>query len=180
MGTLFEVNSTTGQILCPGMISKVVDANLDLEADGTGFIDLKSGTKFQTSGGTASALNYYEEGTHNTGWDGIWGLTTVTGNIPFVRIGKMITITIPKLLASASVATVISIVEALPPRLRPSVGQEAVGIVQDDGTEQLGRFSLSTGGIITISASAAAANFLGTSGSGDSGIVAVSFTYRIS
>ena len=51
--------------------------------------------QLQTTGGTASNLDFYQEYTHNVGWNfGSTNSNVQVGNVKYVRIGKIVTMTI--------------------------------------------------------------------------------------
>jgi hypothetical protein len=105
-----------------------------------------------TSEGSASNLNYYEEGTHSTNWTGIWA-SPIAGNIKYVRIGKVVTLTFPEVLGtSVEGATFVTAVTVLPSRLRPTTSATAYFIpciLVQDGSSFAGKFAISssTGGM---------------------------------
>lgn len=137
-----------------------------------------------TSGGTATALNYYEEGTFsallNQGAGAGSSGNTVT--VDFIRIGKQVTIMVPVFAFTAgatnnSIATSASVV---PARLIPSTNDVAAPTFVTNGgaNNTPGGIRISTGGALIIFRSADGS---ATFGSGNSvGIIYNSvLTYTI-
>ena len=104
-----------------------------------------------TSGGTPSALNYYEEYSMTTTFQGLWAINQ-TGTVKFVRSGSIVSMFIPYI-ANTGNATVASFTNNsdLPTRFRPtSPFTGSVGIVTNN-TYALGRITVNVSAVnITI------------------------------
>lgn len=100
-------SSTTGAVICAG---------------GVGIAKkLYVGTAIYlpTSGGTASALNYYEEFTHTTSWNGAFSPSSVSGDITLTRVGRMVTAQFPVITGDCTSTNPLWMVTNIPARFRP-------------------------------------------------------------
>jgi hypothetical protein len=138
-------------------------------------LTLASGLLLPTSGGTATSLTYYEEGSVTTTWNGPWS-SNQNGNITFCRIGKKVTLFLPQVLATANNGNNISNVSALPSKLIPNAVQSFVVRVRDDATDKTGMVELDTSGFLTFGSDPGFDAFVG---SGNTGFYATSLTYLV-
>lgn len=69
-----------------------------------------------TSGGTASQLNYYEE---ITGTATFGGVASTTAAYTLIRVGKMVTLHITTVTATATSSDIWFSLELVPSRMRP-------------------------------------------------------------
>lgn len=124
-----------------------------------------SGTsmQFTTSGGTAAALNYYEENqTHSSTFSGIWAAAQTPSLFKFSRSGKTITMFIAGVAANSNAAGVINLDTVIPTKWRPAVDFRKPIVVVDDLTFQFGSALINADGTMSVSATAASAgNFTG-------------------
>lgn len=117
----------------------------------------------------SSALNRYEEATHNSSFSGIWAVAqNVT--LTFTRVGRKVTMNIQTVLAASNTASFISLDNAFPSQFRPGTTFYQPVIILDDATQQLGLCLVGSTGILQIYVDPAQNNFSGTSASGNSGI----------
>lgn len=123
--------------------------------------------QLQTSGGTPTNLNYYENLTLSQIYSGIWVLP-VTANMYITRIGNIVNITFQEVLAVATAANSISMSTVLPTRFRPTLSGGGVTtlpmILQDDGNYIGGCMQITTGGIMQITVYSNAYTGAGLSG----------------
>ena len=78
---------------------------------------------FPTSGGTGTALNYYEECPHTTNFQNSGNASNSVSNIAvkLTRIGRMVTMYLPQTQVTLTVSTgTIDMVTAIPSRFRPA------------------------------------------------------------
>lgn len=115
----------------------------------------------------------YEQNTHVTDWTGIWA-SDQTGDIEYVKIGKVVTITIPETIAVANAAALITIVTVLPEHLRPDITLTSGWHVHDNAVNLDGYIEIKTDGTITFATDETVANF---SGAGNSGFRGWSTTF---
>lgn len=120
-----------------GSITSVVLGNTTTTNTSTGSIMLAT-----SGGGVPTMLNYYEEYSWPTTLTG--GGQTVSLVIPFVRVGKLVTATIPGFATSGALSTgAILISGAIPVRfLRPSYYPYQFMMVQTGSTTTVGNLGL--------------------------------------
>jgi hypothetical protein len=154
----------------------VLDQNVSTTSNVTfGDLTLTADLRLPTAGGTATDLDYYEEGTHTTTWSGIWA-SAQSGNFNFTRIGNQVTLHFIDVFSTANTADVISMDTALPDRLKPVADMRGIWLILDNGTRALGRFNIGTNGLINVDASLAGDTF---AGAGSSGFEGYSVTYLV-
>ncbi len=121
---------------------------------------------YTTSGGTASALSYYEEKqTHTSTVSGIWA-SAQTANPVLTRIGTTVILDMPGAAATANTAATITLTTVLPTKWRPTRTFYQFIRIIDNGTNALGLMEVTTAGAINISVGATAGNFAGSGTSG--------------
>jgi hypothetical protein len=130
--------------------------------------------KLPTSGGTSTALNYYEEATQSNTFSGIWA-SAQSFTIYFTRIGKMVNCTIGTVEATANTASFITLDTVLPTRFRPRTLLYQPVIVTDNGVAITGMMQIGTGGTVYI-VTIPGANF---TGSGTSGLAGTSLSWQV-
>lgn len=130
---------------------------------------------FPTSGGTPSALNFYEIGTHSTTWSGIWAAAQ-SGSIQYQRLGKCVTLRIPLRSAAANTAALIVNDTVLPSYLRPASFYASPQQVLNNSASANGLITVnsSTGGI-QICATVGGGNFTASGNGGLSNDIAISY-----
>jgi hypothetical protein len=164
-GTSTSVNFVSGNLQ--------VDTLQNLTTSGTPTF---SSVTLATTGGTAAALNYYEDLSTTWNWSGIWAAPqTVTAR--FVRIGKKVTFYSPVTLATANTASHITS-SAVPLRFQPATTLNTPIITIDNGSAgEIGFVTYSTGfTTFSIFNSAASNNF---SGAGNSGFLDFYMEYLV-
>lgn len=114
------------------------------------------GARFQTTGGTASSLNYYEE---NTGSVTASGALSGTVNYVVIRIGKIVALQFTTVLSGTCSANVIT-TTAVTTRYRPTTNINQIVLVQNNAATAASLAVLDTSGILTIYGTAAQANFV--------------------
>ncbi len=141
----------------------------------TGASGFLQSIRLLTSGGTGTALNFYEEYKNDQGQaSGIWASTQDCKYL-ITRIGRQCTLTIPQTTTTANAASVITITTP-PTRFIPSIGPVTEGVsVIDNGTESIGRLSIATNGTVLVS-KGDGGNF---GGAGNSGFYAASISYQV-
>ena len=143
-----------------------------------GDLDVVGDITLPSTGATASALNFYAEGTHTTNWTGIWS-SDQAGNIKWTRVGNMVCLTFPSVRATSdgSVAS-IDIATVLPTYLRPTDNSvAAVPLIVNAGAGAFGVAVISTSGVINVYIDAAFGTFSGTSSG--TGFRNFSITYSV-
>ena len=156
------IGNTTGNTLAKGTLTGT--ANQITVTNGGGSITLSTpqsiginstptfqGVYLQTSGGTASLLNFYEEYSHTTVWGSlIWNLTK-SGNLTITRVGKNICITFPAVSGATdgTFTDYIACGTVLPARFRPPSDVQYIVRVINSTVNQAGLlvFTASTGNI---------------------------------
>jgi hypothetical protein len=131
------------------------------------------GLKLPTSGGTATALNYYEEATTSIALaPSIGGAYVYNGNVYIIRIGKLVTIRIPFFTGNALGGYMIAAAASgIPVRFRPSSNAVfAIPIMMSNGTSGInqnypGQLVIASSGEIRIYSSCGGSGIF-TSGSG--------------
>ncbi|NIV10136.1 MAG: hypothetical protein GWN62_02155 [Aliifodinibius sp.] len=134
MGTRYSVNESTGVITTAGGIS------------------------LPTSGGTATDLDYYEEGTHTTTWGGAMS-PAVSGDVVFTRNGNIVTLLFPLTTDDTPANATMTMTTVLPARLRPTALLRFSIIRINSGSDGFGRMDIATDGNITIGKNASLAAF---------------------
>lgn len=131
-----------------------------------------------TFNGGGSQLAYYKSEDINIAWTGPWA-TTVAGTCRATRIGNVVALTFPDIIAPCTVGGVITITAALPLEYIPSVKQDIPIRITNNSAQPVnsGLMRVNNSGIIDV--------YLDLSGSvfpvvlGDSGIQSGSITYNI-
>lgn len=115
-------------------------------------VTLNSGASLflPTSGGTSTALNYYEENLGTTTWSGIWASAQTGVTLNIVQIGKNVTITSGPALATANTASFISS-SALPSRYWPPFAINVVIEISNNTVNSAGLLGIGTNGVMTVS-----------------------------
>jgi hypothetical protein len=143
------------------------------------------GLKLPTSGGTATALNYYEEATTSIALaPSIGGAYVYNGNVYIIRIGKLVTIRIPFFTGNALGGYMIAAAASgIPVRFRPSSNAVfAIPIMMSNGTSGINQnypgqlVIASTGEIRIYSSCGGTGTFTSGAGSGLLGDLVVSWT----
>jgi hypothetical protein len=170
-GNLASFSDTSGTISDSGIAS----SNIPLLNGNNTFSGSNSMT-LVTSGGTATALNYYEEGSFTATLSGIWASSQIA-TWKFVRVGTNVTLQTVASFATANTVSTIS-VSGLPLRLYPATTSQYFSmLVSDNGVNQSGLlFIPQTSGSLTIYSNVTFGNF---SGLGASGPYGVSITYSV-
>ena len=107
-----------------------------------------SGILLPTTGGTATSLDYYETYTHTTSWNGAYGAGSVSGDVTYTRVGRMVTAVFPVILGTCTATQVLWQITNSPTRFRPPTD-----LYFTCGTIQVGAGPiLSAIGVIYISA----------------------------
>lgn len=89
-----------------------------------------------TSGGTPTALDYYETYTHTTNWNGAYGVA-VAGNLKVTRVGRNVTVVYPQILGTCTVTNPLWMATNMPARFCPAsdlyiplgIAQTAAGVL---------------------------------------------------
>jgi hypothetical protein len=127
-----------------------------------------NGLFLQTTGGTASNLNYYEVYTHVTTFTGPYA-APVSNNFIINRIGNICVARIPALSAAATSAATISITTLLPARFRPISVSAVTGtfLALDNSAAAQGRYQIvNTGDLIFGVGTTAIGNYTNTGNAG--------------
>ncbi len=114
------------------------------------------GARFQTSGGAASSLNYYEE---NTGSVTASGALSGTVNYVVIRIGKIVALQFTTVLSGTCSANIIT-TTAVTTRYRPTTNINQIVLVQNNAATAASLAVLDTSGILTVYGTAAQGNFV--------------------
>jgi hypothetical protein len=152
-------------------------ANTDpFNGSGTAPLILSSaGIFLATSGGTATALNYYEEGSFTGSATGF--TTTPAPIIYFTRVGKQVTLNISSFSATSN--SVNFTITGLPARLSPTREINQLCIVSDNAAFQTtpGYCNITAGGTtLTFYRNTAGNNF---TSSGTKGLTFTTITYQL-
>ncbi len=143
--------------------------------DGSNILNLQTGLKLPSSGATASTLNFYANGTHNTTWTGPWA-SSQTANIKYERNGTIVTLTIPVMSAATNSTNAITIVNALPTYLRPTTNHiESIFVVNNSATSAGNAIVQSNGVIIIANGTGGTFTNSGTAGL----VMSISITYQV-
>ncbi len=133
---------------------------------------------FPTTGGSAATLNYYEENSSlSLTFTGIWASDqTVTGKL--VRIGTVVTLSIPDAYATANTSAAISLTggTVLPSRYRPTADRTYPAILFDNGSNVAGSVVVRNTGQVNFYKTIAYGAF---TGSGTSGILSLVLQWLI-
>lgn len=108
---LSDVNSTsptTGSVIAYGGVGILKD------------LYIGGGAYFQNDGGAPSKLDYFEEGSLEFVWEGIWG-DVISSTVLYQRIGKMVVLMFPLIIGTLTTSGIItnSVDSCLPERLLP-------------------------------------------------------------
>src|SRR6185295_16379328 len=85
-----------------------------------------AGVQYATSGGTATTLNYYEEGTFTATYA---TAVSTTATWRFVRMGSFVSIQIPALAATNAIASGLMTITGMPSRILPVTNQADLVII---------------------------------------------------
>ncbi len=161
-------------------------ANTDISSLGTstlGGVNPFASITLKSTGGTPSPLNFYEETQQSNTATGIWAGSQAT-TISYTRIGRLVTISFPDVLVTATTASQITFSANIPSQYLPATPTHMCFpiSVADNGSDALGSIVLTDTGVITIYKAVSIANLTSTfTGSGVSGYhdFSISFTYNI-
>ncbi len=144
-------NQTTIGNASMAIIRAGADNVCDLGESGRQFKDLYLGGNITlpSTGATASALNFYAEGTHTTDFSGIWAAAQ-SNSIKWTRVGNMVTLAFPDIRTTANTASSIVIDTVLPTYLRPVVGINMPALTYDNNVGNWGNLVLDSAGSINI------------------------------
>lgn len=107
------------------------------------------GVAFQTTGGTPTVLDYFEETTHVSIYTGAFTSGSITHRVK--RMGNEVRISFPQIQAARVTAAILTASTALPARFRPTT-EQTFGIRGISGsTIQMITARIQTNGIITFS-----------------------------
>lgn len=117
---------------------------------------------FQTTGGTAATLNYYEQIDQSILYHGIWAADQ-SGTMYLSRIGKLVTITGTAALATTNASGGVTINFNVPTRFLPNMSPASnvfypICVFQTN-VSQIGLFFMNTTGVITIYATPSSGSF---------------------
>jgi hypothetical protein len=147
-----------------GVIHSVPDSATNnsfiMSATATGTQTITDSIKLNTSGGTASALNYYEEWT-GSGMTATGVITIAPAyNCYIVRVGKSCTLEMPDILLTSANTGSFFTVTTLPSRFFParSSGRILLNVVTNSA-HAVGECTIDTSGVIKIYAGLNLANF---------------------
>lgn len=132
----------------------------------------------KTTGGTQTALDYYESYVYHPTFTGIWAADQV-GTMRIVKVGAQVMIQVEALAAAANAASTIAFAAGseIPSRFRPLSDVSHGIFVVDGGTFRQGRIRITTAGQIVIGTNASFGSF---AGAGSSGISEANvFTYLV-
>lgn len=138
-----------------------------------------------TSGGTPTALNFYEEDTHNMLFDTGGAVWTATLDIDmfFTRIGKIVTMHMPSNFTGTTIASpgndiVNSGGTLIPVRFRPvvTVSQSGKAVVNGAGISAAASITITSSGSIAIRKDASAPNWPGSQA--NTGMLAGAWSWR--
>lgn len=139
-------------------------------------VRIGDGIYLPTSGGTASKLNYYEEHSASYSFGGIWS-SNQSATVSIVRIGKIVNMLIPQILATANTASYIDAgTTPIPTQFMPSSSINFVVHVYDNLTKKVGTLTVASDGTILIYAGVAGTNF---AGAGSSGVYPISVSWQV-
>lgn len=115
-----------------------------------------------TSGYTPTTFSYYEEGSFTGTFTG--GTTSPTGTFYFIRTGSMVSILVPAVTATANTTAVGF--TGLPARLSPARNISCPGVLVDNSTYFIGRYSIASAGTTILFKIASGGNLSGTGTTG--------------
>jgi len=145
----------------------------------TGDLTLTAGDlMLPSSGGTASALNHYEEYSDAAvTWEGAL-VAGAAGAYRITRIGNQVHFSAEQVLFTADAAATISLAaaDAIPARFRPTNAKSFMVRVRDNTTDKFGLAIVSAAGDVTIGDDAAGGAFAGL---GNSGFYAFDIVWNI-
>lgn len=152
-GTLSGAPLASGQLLIgtssgvPNQSTLTPGSNIQI-TNGSGSITIDTSltptftsVTLATTGGTPTALAYYEEYTHTTTFSGPIS-TTSSKDCLFTRVGRVVTIFIPGVIGTGiSASSTLHMDTAVPNRFCPGIEVYFQGVyVQDNGIQTLGYF----------------------------------------
>ena len=141
---------TVTDILADTIYARTLGGNVTIN----GVLCKDSGITLLTSGGTATALDYYEEYTHTTNFTCTAWTAAISRDITIIRIGKEVTLTFPAIQSTGStgLSSSIAMSTVLPVRFRhvQVVEINPVFVGHNDGTLIYCRFALFSSGALTI------------------------------
>jgi hypothetical protein len=139
----------------------------------------------QTSGGTPTTLNYYEELTLAVSWTGLWA-SNQAGVLNITRIGNTVHCCVCSVLANANTASYAISTVAIPTRFRPPFTYLNAAPVRDNASgnpQPLGVFDVRADGLIRVwraeSINDTIAQFSGLATIGHTGWLNVNMSWQI-
>ena len=195
-----DINLTTGFVVDTGFgvagreanagkigYAKFSAASLDIVGAGTlganrsikfwneGGATFSGGILLPTSGGTASSLSHYEETTQSLTWVGAFSANQAF-TLTCTRVGRMVTIMCPSIIAASGSAAAISLLANQVARFRPAYDVFFKCRVHNSSAWQEGLVGVYNGGNIIVYASVAGGNFSGTA---NCGVDSMSLSYSV-
>ena len=147
---IYEMNNTV--VSGESEVSTRVGSNKRLRVSNTAVtsvgvpFDTDTGITFSASG--ATPLNYFESETLALTWGGAIANKVEPANV--TRIGNVVTITFEVLVEALTSSNSISLVTALDAKYRPTDIINGSIFVHDNGVDVLGKFVVSTGGVVSL------------------------------
>jgi hypothetical protein len=138
----------------------------------------------QTTGGTASELNYYETLSLPVFWSGLWA-SNQAGTLIITRIGNIVHCCVCSVTENATTSSNAQLTVAIPARFRPMFSYLQPAPVKDDdeGHQPMGVFEIRQSGFIFVWKSASIentlSNFSGKSKNGHTGWSNVNMTWQV-
>lgn len=164
-------------------VTCLADSSVVMSTSSGGVATFAGNVFLPTSGGTATALNYYEEySSASVTYSGIWAASQ-TGSLRVTRVGKMVTLWLGAISAIANTASTITVPAATIPTRFVGANDAFASfirmyfVVRDNGTDKYGNFTLSADGSFRISAGAATGAVF--AGSGSSGFFGISLSWNL-
>jgi hypothetical protein len=106
-------------LIVDSITSKTTNGNLLLSGNGSGIVQIVDAIKLPTTGGTATNLDYYEEGSFTLTLGGI--VPNTNGIVKFVRCGACVNLRMPAIENTSTAAGNISF-SGWPSRISPHTG----------------------------------------------------------
>jgi hypothetical protein len=143
-------NASTGRTrITNNTIQPVTTSQIDLGTSSlyfnNGFINAVT---LQTTGGTGTALNYYEELTHTSNVTGIWAAAQAV-TMKLTRIGNQVNVQFNNVSAAATINATIALDIALPARFRPGQAKMFFCKVMDNSADVSGTVEVLSTGFMT-------------------------------
>ena len=152
-GNIFNADGTTPIYSAGAWAFKNASATTTFSVDSTGAATFLASISLPSSGATPSALNFYAESYLDTVLtpNGVGSTASSTGRIQITRVGRVVTLTIPRINDARPLGTTSVLASsALPTWARPAIKLSYYILVFNNNAALVSEVDLETTGVINV------------------------------